>query len=175
LKVDPSLIHRLFYPQVPAVFASQLRGRVSAMPVVSYASVSTSPPLVAVACNPDSYTCKLALKAGAFSLSLLDRSKTSAIDGLATTHGKSVKDKLASVGLRHSRGVKLNVPAIEGARATLECSVSSKSKTGDHTLVIGLVSAAYATSAFSDFWNFRRYKPLLYTGWKDGLTTYDGP
>ncbi len=143
------------------------------MPVVSYASVSTSPPLVAVACNPESFTCKLAIRAGAFSLSLLDRSHTSAIDGLATTHGTSVKDKLAAVGLKHTKGVKLNVPAIVGAQATLECSVSSETKTGDHTLVIGQVSAAYATSAFSNFWNFRRYKPLLYAGWKDGLTTYD--
>jgi flavin reductase (DIM6/NTAB) family NADH-FMN oxidoreductase RutF len=145
------------------------------MPVVSYASVSTSPPLVAVACNPDSFTCKLALKAGAFSLSLLDRSHTSAIDGLATTHGTTVKDKLTSVGLRHSKGSKLSVPVLEEARASLECTVYSKAKTGDHTLVIGQVEAAYANSAFSDFWNFRRYKPLLYTGWKDGLTTYDAP
>lgn len=175
LKVDPSLLHRLFYPQVPAVLAAQFRGRVSAMPVVSYASVSTSPPLIAVACNLDSFTCKLALKASSFSLSLLGRDETTKLDKLATTHGSDVKDKLASAGLAHRRGAKLNVPAIVGAWACIECSLRSRLKAGDHLLLIGLVRAAYATDAFSDFWDFRKYKPILYTGWKDGMTTFQGP
>ncbi len=175
MKVDPSLLHRLFYPQVPAVLSAQYRGRVSAMPVVSYCSVSTSPPLVAVACNPESFTCKLALKAKSFSLSLLGRDETSKIDRLATTHGGDLKDKLTSAGLTHRRGTKLNVPAIVGAWATVECSLQSKPKAGDHLILIGLVRAAYAADAFSAFWDFRRYKPILYTGWKDGMTTFQGP
>ncbi len=145
------------------------------MPVVSYASVSTSPPLVAVACNPESFTCKLALRAGTFSLSLLGRDETTKLDKLATTHGGDVKDKLASAGLAHRRGVKLSVPAIAGAWATMECSLRSKQRAGDHLLLVGLVRAAYAADAFSDFWDFRRYKPILYTGWKDGMTTFQGP
>jgi flavin reductase (DIM6/NTAB) family NADH-FMN oxidoreductase RutF len=175
LKVDPSLLHRLFYPQVPALFAAQHRGRVSAMPVVSYTSVSTVPPLVAVACNPESYTCKLALRAKTFSLSLLGKDETTKLDRLATTHGGEVKDKLASAGLAHRRGVKLNVPAMSGAWATLECSLKSRTRLGDHLLLVGLVRAAYAADAFSDFWDFRRYKPILYTGWKDGMTVFQGP
>jgi flavin reductase (DIM6/NTAB) family NADH-FMN oxidoreductase RutF len=175
MKVDSSLIHRLFYPQVPAVLSSQYRGRVSAMPVVSYASVSDSPPLVAVACNPESYTCKLILKARCFSLSMLDRNQTSRIGALATTHGGDVPDKLASVGLSRKRGTKLNVPVITGARATLECSLKSKVVMGDHYLIVGLVRASYADGAFSDEWDFRSYKPILYTGWKDGMTAYEGP
>ncbi len=175
MKVDPSLLHRLFYPQVPAVLSAQHRGRVSAMPVVSYASVSTLPPLLGVACNPDSYTCKLILRARAFSLCLVERERTTALDRLATTHGGDMKDKLVSAGLTHQRGTKLNVPAISGAAATLECSLNSKIRTGDHLLLIGLVRAAYAKDAFSDFWDFRRYKPILYTGWKDGMTLFQGP
>ena len=175
MKVDPSLLHRLFYPQIPAVLAARYRGRVSAMPVVSYASVSNTPPLVAVACNPESYTCKLALQARTFSMSLLGRDETSKLDKLASTHGGDLKDKLASAGLAHRKGVKLSVPAIVGAWATLECSLSSKHKLGDHLLLVGLVRAAYASDAFSDFWDFRRYKPILYTGWKDGMTVFQGP
>jgi len=174
LKVDPSLLHRLFYPQVPAVLASQHRGRVSAMPVVSYASVSTTPPLIAVACNPESYTCKLVLRSKKFSLNLLELDETTAVDRLVTTHGGEVKDKLASAGLPHRRGTKLNVPAIVGASATIECTLKSSRKLGDHVLLVGLVRAASATAAFSDFWDFRRYKPILYTGWKDGMTVFRG-
>ena len=175
LKVDSSLIHRLFYPQVPAVLASQYRGRVSAMPVVSYASVSDSPPLVAVACNPQSYTPKLILRSRSFSLSLLGREDTSKLGTLATTHGGDVIDKLAYAGLSHVKGKRLNVPVIEGARATLECSLSSKHLVGDHLLILGQVRGASADGAFTDSWDFRRYRPILYTGWKGGMTSYQGP
>jgi flavin reductase (DIM6/NTAB) family NADH-FMN oxidoreductase RutF len=172
LKVDFSLIHRLFYPQVPAVLSAQHRGRVSAMPVVSYAAVSNSPPLVAVACNPESYTCKLIAKSKTFSLCLLGKQEVPKLGTLATTHGGDVSDKLVSAGLAHGKGTKLSVPVITAARATMECSLKSKLTMGDHTLLVGLVRAAYADDAFSDSWDFRRYKPILYTGWKGGMTTY---
>ena len=175
MKVDFPLIHRLFYPQVPAVLSSQYRGRVSAMPVVSYASVSDSPPLVAVACNPKSYTCKLILRSKSFSLSLLGRDDTSKLGTLATTHGGDLADKLASAGLAHRKGTVLKVPVISGARATLECSLRSKHTMGDHVLMVGLVRSANADSAFSDTWDFHRYRPILYTGWNEGMTSYQGP
>jgi len=145
------------------------------MPVVSYASVSDSPPLVAVACNPESYTCKLIIKSRAFSLSLLGREHTSKLGTMATIHGGDVTDKLTSAGLAHARGTKLRVPVITGARATLECSLRSKHAMGDHVLVVGLVRVAHADGAFTDFWDFHRYRPILYTGWKEGMTSYEGP
>jgi flavin reductase (DIM6/NTAB) family NADH-FMN oxidoreductase RutF len=174
LKVDPSLIHRLFYPQVPLVMAAQFRGRVSAMPVASYASISDTPPLVAVACNPRGFTCKLALNAGSFSLSVLDRNQAGAISLLATLSGAKAKDKLADAGLKHGIGVKAKVPVIEAALATMECKLQSKKKLGDHLLLVARVEAAYASGAFADFWDFSKYRPLLYTGWRGGLTTYSG-
>ncbi len=174
MNVSPSLIHRLFYPQVPAVLSTQHRGRVSAMPVVSYASVSDSPPLVAVACDPKSFTCKLALKASSFSLCILDRDHANAIARLATTSGSKVKDKLLDAGLKHHLGSKLKVPVIRGADATLECVLKDQWTLGDHTLLVGQVEAASASDAFGDFWDFRKYHPLLYTGWSEGLTTLPG-
>jgi flavin reductase (DIM6/NTAB) family NADH-FMN oxidoreductase RutF len=174
MKVDAKLVHRLFYPQVPALLAARHRGRVSAMPVVSYASVSDSPPMVAVGCNPESFTCKLAVEAGSFSLSVLGRDGVRALEKLATTHGSEVKDKLAAAGLAHRKGRALGAPVVAGAVATLECKVRSKARLGDHVLLVGEVKAASASEAFSDFWDFRRYRPILYAGWRGGLKTYDG-
>jgi flavin reductase (DIM6/NTAB) family NADH-FMN oxidoreductase RutF len=172
MNVEPSMIHRLFYPQVPLIMSCQHRGRVSAMPVVSYASVSGSPPMVAVACNPRGFTCKLTLKAKAFSLSVLDEVYGPAVSKLATTSGAKVKDKLAAADLTHRAGKVLDVPVIEGAEGTLECELSSSSKVGDHVLLMGTVRAAYTSRAFTDSWDFSRYRPILYAGWKDGLTTF---
>jgi flavin reductase (DIM6/NTAB) family NADH-FMN oxidoreductase RutF len=172
MKVEDSLIHRLFYPQVPLVLAAQFGGRVSAMPVVSYASVSDKPPMIAVACSPRGYTCKLTLKARAFSLSILDRTQTNAVARLATLSGAKVKDKLKEAGLSHVDGKILSVPVIERSVATLECRLRESSRHGDHLLLVGTVKAAYASEAFAEFWDFGRYRPLLYAGWREGLTTY---
>jgi flavin reductase (DIM6/NTAB) family NADH-FMN oxidoreductase RutF len=174
MKVEPSLIHRLFYPQVPLVLAAQYRGRVSAMPVVSYLSTSDSPPLIGVACKPEGFTCKLALKARSFSLSLLDRGHAGEMSRLATVSGARVKDKLSEVGLSHSPGKAAKVPVLKEAVATIECRLRSSPKSGDHVILIGRAVAAYASEAFTDSWDYGKYKPMLYTGWKGGLTLYNG-
>ena len=174
MKVDPSLIHRLFYPQVPAVLSAMAGKRVSAMPVVSYTSVSDSPPMIAVSSVPSHYTCKLVLEAGCFSLCILDRDHAGAIARLGSVSGSKVEDKLADAELKYTRGDKVKVPVILGASATLECSLIAKRRFGDHLLLVGGVRAARATVAFDGFWDFARYKPLLYTGWRDGLTTLPG-
>jgi len=171
LKVDPSLIHRLFYPQVPAVLSAMSGKRVSAMPVVSYTSVSDAPPMVAVSSVPSHYTCRLVLEAGCFSLCILDRDQAGAIARLASVSGAKVEDKLADAGLKYTRGKKLRVPVINGSAATLECSLAAKRRFGDHLLLVGEVKAARATAAFDGFWDFAKYRPLLYTGWREGLTT----
>jgi flavin reductase (DIM6/NTAB) family NADH-FMN oxidoreductase RutF len=172
MKVDPALIHRLFYPQVPLVLSAMSGRRVSAMPVVSYASVSDSPPLVAVSCRQGGFTCKLALKARSFSLCVLDRRHGEAISRLATVSGAKVKDKLTDAGLKYRKGTRLKVPIIEGAVASLECSLAFKKTFGDHVLLVGSVKAAAASESFKGFWDFRAYRPLLYTGWQGRLTTY---
>jgi len=174
LKVDPSLIHRLFYPQVPAILSAMAGRRVSAMPVVSYTSVSDSPPMVAVSSVPSHFTCKLVLEAKCFSLCILDRDSAGAIARLASVSGARVEDKLADAGLKYSKGAKLKVPIIRGSVATLECSLTTKRRFGDHLLLVGEVRAASATEAFDGFWDFARYRPLLYTGWREGLTTLPG-
>ena len=145
MKVDPSLIHRLFYPQVPAILSAMVGKRVSAMPVVSYTSVSDSPPMVAVSSAPSHYTCKLVLEAGSFSLCVLDRDHAGAIARLASVGGGKVEDKLADAGLEYSKGEKLKVPIIKGSAATLECKLAAKRRFGDHLLLVGEVTPTIST------------------------------
>ncbi len=174
MDVPPSLVHRLFYPQVPLVMAARAGTRVSAMPVVSYLSASEDPPMVAVACAPRGFTYRLARRARCFSLSVLGRERASALSKLATVSGAKVKDKLAEAGLRHSEGRKLRVPVLEAALATLECRLQATRRLGDHQLLVARVEAARATDAFSGFWDYHRYSPVLYAGWQDRLAEYPG-
>jgi flavin reductase (DIM6/NTAB) family NADH-FMN oxidoreductase RutF len=172
LKVEFSKLHRLFYPQVPLVLCAQSKGRVSAMPVVAYVSLSESPPLLGVACNPLAFTYKLSVKARAFSLCLLDEKELRAVERLAIVSGAKVQDKLKEVGLSHAKGTKVNAPVITSSVGTIECSLVSKRKLGDHILLVGRVEACYAASDFSDFWAYNAYSPILYTGWRGGMSTY---
>jgi len=172
MRVEASKLHRLFYPQVPLVLAAKFRDRVSAMPVVSYASVSDSPPLIAVACAPKTFTYRLCSRAHVFSLSLLDSSKVKQMESLVKVRGGDVEDKLLEVGLQYSAGKAVDVPVIADAVASIECSVDTKRKTGDHALLIGRVEACDAIEDFSDFWGYRSYRPILYTGWRGRMTVF---
>lgn len=143
------------------------------MPVVSYTSLSESPPVVGVSCGSKSFTCALATKARAYSLCWLDARYVPAMGALATSSGSNTTDKLSDAGLAHSRGRKLDVPIVSRASAALECTLLRRSRYGDHVFLVGKVEAAYASSDFRDYWKFKDYKPVMYTGWRDGLTLYE--
>jgi flavin reductase (DIM6/NTAB) family NADH-FMN oxidoreductase RutF len=174
LKVEFSKMHRLFYPQVPLVLCACVEDRVSAMPVVSYAAVSESPPMMAVSCNPNAFTFKLAARARAFSLCLLDSSRLGAMEKLATISGAKVKDKLREAALGYHLDSRMKAPVIDGSVAVIGCVLHSTRKVGDHALLIGSVRDCTARGDFSDFWSYKKYRPILYTGWRDGLSTYKG-
>ena len=144
------------------------------MPVVSYLSVSDVPPTIGVSCMAKGFTCRLALKARCFSLSVLDRSHAGAMSSLATVSGAKVKDKLNEVGLAYAPGRRAKVPVLVDSVATIECRLTSSRKMGDHLLLMARVEAAYASASFTDFWDYAKYSPLLYTGWKEGLTLFPG-
>ena len=173
MDVPPARIHRLFYPQVPLVLTASYGGRVSAMPVVAYAMASVVPPVVSVSCNPDAFTLKLALKARAFALCLLKSEGLTSMEKLATISGAKVRDKLQEAGIRYRTGAAAKAPVITDSAAVLECTLRSSRRVGDHVLILGTVRASRAIEDFEEFWAYRDYEPILYAGWKDGMTTYN--
>lgn len=170
--VDPSKVYRLFYPQVPAILACTDGSRVYAMPVVSMLSLSSEPPLVGVAASPGHATHRAVVDVGRFSLSWVDASAARSVEllGAGTFKGR---DKLRAAGLKHARGRALGVPVIEGAAASLECTLQAREAMGDHDLLVGRVERAEASDDFKGYWRFKDYTPLLYAGTLEGsLTTY---
>lgn len=172
-ELDLSKVHRLFYPDVPAILCASDLGRVSAMPVVSYTSLSEAPALLGVSCSPDAFTYRLITRSRLFSLCLVDRDQVQAIEFLASHSGRNSRDKLADSGLSHRRGSKLDVPVVLESVASLECSLMTRKRLGDHVLIVGKVEAAHVSGDFNGYWRFRSYKPVLYTGWQGHLTTFD--
>jgi flavin reductase (DIM6/NTAB) family NADH-FMN oxidoreductase RutF len=171
--VDYSKVYRLFYPAVPVVVASSFRDTVSAMAVVTAVSVSDVPPRVGFASLRTHSTYKTIESSRSFSMSWLDRSLAREVELLGSKREEGVKDKLASAGLKHRRGRVLDVPVIDAAAATLECSVVKVESLGDHDFIVGEVKASYSESDFSEYWQFRRYRPILYIGSPDRFRTYE--
>lgn len=143
------------------------------MPVVSYSALSAKPPLFGVSCSKDSFTLGIASASGAFSLCLLGEEYAGPMATLASGTGRKGADKLAEAGLGHRKGSRLGAPIIAGSAAALECSLQRSLTMGDHVLLVGKIEAALATGDFRGYWRFKSYHPLLYTGWRGGLSLYD--
>jgi flavin reductase (DIM6/NTAB) family NADH-FMN oxidoreductase RutF len=143
------------------------------MPVVSVIMLSESPALVGVSSAPTHRTFRTIARSKTFSLSWLDRNFSKTLEALTSTPSKEGADKLSLAGLSHHPGRKLKVPVPDSASAVLECRLLGKKKFGDHVLLVGHVAAAYASEDFKDYWAFKEYKPILYTGWQGGLRTYN--
>ncbi len=170
--LDHSRAYRLFYPAVPVVVASSYGGTVSAMAVVTAVSVSNVPPRVGFASLKTHSTYRTIVSSRSFSMSWLTRSHAREVELLGSKGGKGVTDKLRSVGLKHDKGRVLDVPVIDAAVATLECAVVDIVTLGDHDFIVGEVMAAYAQPDFSGYWQFKRYRPILYVGSPDRLRMY---
>jgi flavin reductase (DIM6/NTAB) family NADH-FMN oxidoreductase RutF len=170
--VEPSKVYRLLYPAVPAIIGCSDRGMVYAMPVVSIVSLSNDPPLIGVSSSPKHATHHAIVSAKSFSLSWVDASLARSLEVLGTTP-HSAGDKLQSAGLEHTRGRALDVPILEGAKASLECSLYARHPFGDHELLVGEVRDARASDDFQGYWKFQTYHPVLYTGIQErSFSTY---
>jgi len=165
--VDTSKVYRLLYPAVPAILGCSDRSLVYAMPVVSIISLSNSPPLIGVASSPQHSTHQAIVSMRCFSLSWVDASMVRALEVLGTTPHDAV-DKLHSAGLKHARGRTLNVPVVEGAVASVECTLYARQALGDHELLVGKVQDARASDDFQEYWRFQKYDPVLYAGIREG-------
>src|SRR5271169_1877703 len=165
--VDPSKAYRLLYPAVPAILSCSDRGLVYAMPVVSIISLSNSPPLIGVSSSPKHATHQAIAKVRCFSLSWVDAKLAHSLEVLGTTPLVGV-DKLQSAGLRHTTGKSLDVPIVEGAVASLECTLYARQTLGDHELLVGKVQDARASEDFQEYWRFQTYNPVLYAGIQEG-------
>jgi flavin reductase (DIM6/NTAB) family NADH-FMN oxidoreductase RutF len=165
--VDPSKIHRLFYPQVPVIVTVESKGRIGAMPAICCMPLSFKPPLIGIAIAPEHETYKMILEAQAFSINWLDYSHADQVGELGEISGKEYAEKLAAVELTAVKKEGRSQPVIQQASAVLECRVRESHRTGTHELIIADVLGAYAAECFSEYWDFSKYNPLLYSGTVD--------
>jgi flavin reductase (DIM6/NTAB) family NADH-FMN oxidoreductase RutF len=75
------------------------------------------------------------------------------------------RDKFKDTGLTQLPAKKVKAPIIKECIAHLECKLIKQIKTGDHTLFIGEVVAAYVNEGtFTKTYDLKRVKPIYHVG-----------
>lgn len=114
------------------------RGRQSnAMTAAWVTQVSERPPSVAVAVRDDRYTRDLILESATFALSVLREDQVEVATHFSETSGE-YHDKLLGVPYGLTPG---GSPFLLDCLAYLDCKVMDTARAGDHTVIIGEVTA----------------------------------
>ena len=115
------------------------RGRQSNAMTASWVmQTSERPPCVAVAVRSDRYTHDIALESETFALSVLREDQVSVATHFADTSGE-YHDKLQGIPYGLTPG---GSPFLLDCLAYLDCRVIDRARAGDHTVVVGEVTAS---------------------------------
>ena len=115
-----------------------------AMTVSAFASVSLEPPLVLFCAEKIARFHDAVLEAGAWAVSILAEDGEKTARWLAT-RGRPLEGQLDE--LAHHLGPATGAPLLDGALATLECQTYAVYDGGDHSIVVGLVTAVGGLAA----------------------------
>ncbi|MEM4189344.1 MAG: flavin reductase family protein [Candidatus Caldarchaeum sp.] len=163
-KVVGERVHRLFYPQIPAVVTASHGDEVGGLLATSVIPVSINPPMIGVALGKNHRTTRLVETSKCFGVCWLSYEAVDRLAKLALPVALDVKDKLRECGFSYGWGRNVHVPVLDEAAAWAECVVNWSREVGDHVFYAGRVEAAYAIGDFGEYWSYRRYKPVFYVG-----------
>jgi flavin reductase (DIM6/NTAB) family NADH-FMN oxidoreductase RutF len=156
--------YRLFYPQIAVVVASRMEGRVEAVAINSVISGSSNPPRVVCAMKKSEPTLVIMRESKSFSVNWMGLEFAKSVDLLGFRRKGKPRDKIRAAGLNWRPGGRTSAPTISEAEATLECKLNRIIPLDDNDLVVGDVVSTKTSSDFSDYWQFKTYKPLIYYG-----------
>lgn len=139
-----------YYPGTVAVIGVK-DGRHGAnfMPAVWNAGLSFEPPLFGVAVSPKRHTHAALARGEPFSVSFFPFERAELVARLGSVSGREV-NKVEAFGLEVFWGEALEVPLLKGAFAAYELAPWERFETGDHTLFVGRVAAAWEDEAAFD-------------------------
>lgn len=129
------------------VVTARAGDRMHGMTVSAFSSVSVDPPLILVCANRASKTHGVIEEGASFAVNILAEHQQDVSNLFASTEHED--SRLDRVPWRE--GVT-GTPLLEGALASLECTVRSAHREGSHTIYIGQVEAVHRSDA----------EPLLY-------------
>ena len=105
---------------------------------------SFKPPMVAISVGLTRYSHKLISESGEFVLAFPSEGMEDALLFCGTHSGRDV-DKFKATGLTPVKAKYVKPPLIAEATVNMECRVVGSIRTGDHTIFVGEILAAYVS------------------------------
>ncbi len=144
VEVSGPRVYRLLYPHLVTLISctNPETGKPNIITISWSVPLSAVPQLVGVSISPKRYSHQMIEKTKEFVVNVPTMEILEKVVGCGTISGR-VADKFEKFGLTPRKAKAIKTPAIEECVAHLECKLVDKVKTGDHTLFIGEVLAAY--------------------------------
>ncbi len=164
-EVNPQYAYRLLHPMhTLLVTCVGKTGKPNVTTVAWAMPTSSNPPLVAVSLGPQRLSHSLIEESGEFVLNVPTLEILQAVYACGSFSGRSF-DKFKKAGLTPIPARKVKAPAIRECIAHVECTVEDKFTTGDHTVFVGKVEAAYANvGVFTERYVLEQARMLYHAG-----------
>jgi len=171
IEVDPELAYRLLHPRhTVLVTCANKAGRANIITLAWSMPTSIDPPMVVISIAPKRFSHNIIEETGEFVVNVptMDIVKETLFCGRIS--GREC-DKFREAPLTALPAKKVRPPIIKECVAHLECKLLQQIPTGDHTLFVGEVLAAYANQGiFDQTFNINKIKPVYHMGGDDFAT-----
>lgn len=167
-----------YYPRLVCVVGvlDEAKQTCNFAPVAWATPLSSAPPLYGVCLSPRSYTHKLVLQTGEFTINFMAHGDAGIVAAMGKLSGR-LTDKVKELGLALDPPDALRTPTLARAYASAECLLLARHQLGDQTLFAGEVhSIRHRPDAFDEAGVLRseRVAPLLYLGAGRYLSAHPG-
>jgi flavin reductase (DIM6/NTAB) family NADH-FMN oxidoreductase RutF len=165
LEVNSAYAYRLLHPMHTVLVSCVGKAGKPNVTTLAWAMpTSNDPPLVAISVSPKRHTYTLIEETLEFIINIPTIELLQATYACGSFSGRSF-DKFKKAGLTQIPARKVKAPAIRECIAHLECSVDSEFTTGDHTVFVGKVVAAYANpGVFTESYDLKNARMLYHAG-----------
>jgi len=165
IEVDLSSAPRLIPPKhVVLVSCMGKRGKLNIITLAWSIPTSTRPPMLAISVSPKRLSHKIISGTKEFVVNVptMDIVKETLFCGRRS--GRRL-DKFKEAGLTPLKAKMVKPPIIKECIAHLECKLSQQVTTGDHTIFVGEIIAAYVNEGvFDGTYNLKKVKPIYHMG-----------
>jgi len=165
VEVDTELAYRLLHPRhTVLVTCTDKAGKANIITLAWSMPTSANPPMVAMSITPKRYSYRLIKKTGEFVINVPTMRIVKQTLFCGRISGREC-DKFEDAPLTAAPAKKVRAPIIKECVAHLECKLVQTIPTGDHTLFIGEVVAAYVNKGiFDKIFNVEKVKPVFHMG-----------
>jgi len=165
VEVDWELAYRLLHPRHTVLVTCVGKdGKANIITLAWSMPTSINPPMVVLSIAPKRYSHRLIEETGEFVVNVPTMKLVRKTLFCGRISGVEC-DKFKEARLTAMPAKKVRPPIIKECVAHLECKLIQATPTGDHTLFVGEVVAAYVNKGFfTQTFNVKRVKPVFHMG-----------